>query len=328
MALLDVRNLRTYFFSDDRTFKAVDDVSLTIDEGETVAVVGESGCGKSVMALSILGLIPDPPGRIVGGQVLFEGRDLVQLDRRSLRAIRGNRIGMIFQEPMSSLNPVFTIGNQIVEAIREHVSIGHGQACSRAAELLDLVGLPEPRRLLDEYPHRLSGGMRQRVMIAMAISCEPRLLIADEPTTALDVTTQAQILDLLNDLQKRIGMAILIITHDLAVVARTAQRVAVMYAGRKVEEAKVEDLFNRQLHPYTRGLLASVPKPTVDGDKPGPLYEIPGIVPSLHDLPAGCSFAPRCNLAVEQCRAAPVELRDMNLRAVACIRADVTDVPS
>ena len=322
MALLEVRGLRTHFFSEGRVFKAVDGLDLSIEEGETVALVGESGCGKSVTAISILGLVPNPPGRIVGGEVLFEGRDLTRLDQRSMRAIRGNRIGMVFQEPMTSLNPVFTIGNQIVEAIREHNAFSRRKARSRAVELLDLVGLPEPQKLLGEYPHRLSGGMRQRVMIAMALSCDPKLLIADEPTTALDVTTQAQILELLNALQKRIGMAILFITHDLGVVAQTARRVAVMYAGHKIEEAPVVDLFERPLHPYTRGLLAALPNPVKQpnsGEKPGALYEIRGIVPSLDDLPIGCAFAPRCDLAGDDCRAAPVILERHGGRAVACI---------
>jgi oligopeptide/dipeptide ABC transporter ATP-binding protein len=325
MALLEVRNLQTWFFSEGRVLKAVDGVSLALEEGETVALVGESGCGKSVTAVSILGLVPNPPGRIVGGEILFEGCDLLALDHRSLRAVRGNRIGMIFQEPMTSLNPVFTIGNQIVEAIEQHRPVKRKAARSRAAELLDLVGLADPNRLLDEYPHRLSGGMRQRAMIAMALSCEPKLLIADEPTTALDVTTQAQILELLNTLQQRLRMAMLIITHDLGVVAKTAGRVAVMYAGRKVEEASVADLLARPLHPYTQGLLASLPDPEreLDGKgKPGRLKEIPGMVPSLHDLPMGCAFAPRCPLAYETCRSAPIALRAFDARSVACIRAE------
>lgn len=322
MALLDVRNLQTHFFADGRVVKAVDGLDLGISQGETVALVGESGCGKSVTAISILGLVRDPPGRIVGGEVLFEGRDIARLDQRSMRSIRGNQIGMIFQEPMTSLNPVFTIGNQIVEAIREHKSISFREARNQAVELLDLVGLPEPRRLLGEYPHRLSGGMRQRVMIAMAVSCNPKLLIADEATTALDVTTQAQILKLLDSLQKKIGMAILFITHDLGVVAQIAHRVIVMYAGRKVEEALVEDLFLRPLHPYTRGLLSSLPNPLkeTNGGRPSPLYEIPGVVPSLSELPIGCPFAPRCEFAGDDCRVTAVRLNHISGRAVACIR--------
>jgi peptide/nickel transport system ATP-binding protein len=325
MPLLEIKDLKTWFFSDGRVLKAVDGVSLAIEEGETVALVGESGCGKSVTALSILGLVPSPPGRIVGGEILLEGRDLLRLDHRALRDVRGNRIGMIFQEPMTSLNPVFTVGNQIVEAIEEHRPVGRKAARRRAAELLDLVGLPDPRRLLGEYPHRLSGGMRQRVMIAMALACEPKLLIADEPTTALDVTTQAQILDLLSTLQQRLGMAMLFIAHDLGVVARIARRVAVMYAGRKVEEAAVADLLAHPRHPYTQGLLASLPDPEHDLDgKPGRLKEIPGLVPPLHDLPPGCAFAPRCPLACDACRSAPIELRAVDARSVACIRVELT----
>jgi peptide/nickel transport system ATP-binding protein len=322
MPLLEIKDLRTSFFSDGRVLRAVDGVSLTIDAGETIALVGESGCGKSVTALSILGLVPSPPGRIVGGEILLEGRDLLRLDARSLRDVRGNRIGMIFQEPMTSLNPVLTVGNQIVEAIQQHRAVGRKAARRGAAELLDLVGLSDPHRLLDEYPHRLSGGMRQRVMIAMALSCEPGLLIADEPTTALDVTTQAQILDLLGALQKRLGMAMLFITHDLGVVARIARRVAVMYAGRKVEEAAVADLIAQPRHPYTQGLLASLPNPEAELDaKPERLKEIPGMVPPPHDLPEGCAFAPRCPLACDDCRSAPIELRTVDARSVACIRA-------
>jgi peptide/nickel transport system ATP-binding protein len=325
MPLLEIKDLKTWFFSDGRVLKAVDGVSLAIEEGETVALVGESGCGKSVTALSILGLVPSPPGRIVGGEILLEGRDLLRLDHRALRDVRGNRIGMIFQEPMTSLNPVFTVGNQIVEAIEEHRPVGRKAARRRAAELLDLVGLPDPRRLLGEYPHRLSGGMRQRVMIAMALACEPKLLIADEPTTALDVTTQAQILDLLSTLQQRLGMAMLFIAHDLGVVARIARRVAVMYAGRKVEEAAVADLLAHPRHPYTQGLLASLPDPEHDLDgKPGRLKEIPGLVPPLHALPPGCAFAPRCPLACDACRSAPIELRAVDARSVACIRVELT----
>ncbi len=322
MALLEIKDLQTYFFSGARVFKAVDGVSLAVGAGETVALVGESGCGKSVVALSILGLVP-PPGRIVGGEIGFEGRDLLRLDRRALLGVRGNRIGMIFQEPMTSLNPVFTIGNQIVEAIREHRDLSRAEARHRAALLLERVGLAEPERLLAEYPHRLSGGMRQRAMIAMALSCEPRLLIADEPTTALDVTTQAQILNLLVGLQRELGMAILIITHDLGVVAQIAARVAVMYAGRKVEEAATLDLFAEPLHPYTQGLIRALPNPEREagiGGERQPLQEISGIVPPLCDLPPGCSFAPRCPVAYEACRQGPIALRVLGDRRAACIR--------
>ncbi len=329
MALLDVRDLQTSFSSGGRQLKAVDGVSFSLDAGETVALVGESGCGKSVTALSILGLVPNPPGRITGGQILFEGTDLVRLAPEEMRELRGNRIGMIFQEPMTSLNPVFTVGNQITEAIRAHRNVSGKQAADRATELLELVGLPEPRRLLEQYPHRLSGGMRQRVMIAMALSCEPRLLIADEPTTALDVTTQAQILKLLHSLQQRMGMALLMITHDLAVVAQTSRRVVVMYAGRKVEEASVEDLFESPLHPYTRGLLASLPNPERKTDangKPARLVEIPGTVPSLRERPAGCAFAPRCIEATDACSSRDIALRTIGQRSVACIHANEVDV--
>jgi peptide/nickel transport system ATP-binding protein len=325
MALLEIKDLQTHFFSGARVYKAVDGVSLVVNEGETVALVGESGCGKSVTALSVLGLVPYPPGRIVGGEIWFEGRDLLRLDRRALLAVRGNRIAMIFQEPMASLNPVFTIGNQIIEAIRVHRDVSRTEARHRAAMLLGRVGLPEPDRLLAEYPHRLSGGMRQRAMIAMALSAEPRLLIADEPTTALDVTTQAQILELLASLQQELGMAILIITHDLAVVAQMAARVAVMYAGRKVEEAATPDLFARPLHPYTKGLIRALPNPAREaaiGGERQPLQEIPGIVPALCDLPPGCSFAPRCPIAVDACRQGPIALRDLgDGRLAACVRA-------
>ena len=329
MALLDIRDLQTSFSSGGRQLKAVDGVSFSLDAGETVALVGESGCGKSVTALSILGLVPNPPGQITGGQILFEGTDLVRLAPEEMRALRGNRIGMIFQEPMTSLNPVFTVGNQITEAIRAHRNVSGKQAADRAAELLELVGLPEPRRLLEQYPHRLSGGMRQRVMIAMALSCEPRLLIADEPTTALDVTTQAQILELLHSLQQRMGMALLMITHDLAVVAQTSRRVVVMYAGRKVEQAPVEDLFESPLHPYTRGLLASLPNPereTGANGKPARLVEIPGTVPSLRERLAGCAFAPRCGDATDACRSGDIALRTIGQRSVACIHANEVDV--
>jgi peptide/nickel transport system ATP-binding protein len=322
MGLLEIEDLRTYFFGGGVVHKAVDGVSLAVGEGETVALVGESGCGKSVTALSVLQLVPQPMGRIVGGAIRFEGQDLLRLDKRALLRVRGNRIGMIFQEPMTSLNPVFTIGNQIVEAIRQHRHLSRAEARGRAVQLLARVGLPEPDRLMDEYPHRLSGGMRQRAMIAMALSCEPRLLLADEPTTALDVTTQAQILDLLAGLQRELGMAILLITHDLGIVAQTAARVAVMYAGRKVEEAATPELFARPLHPYSQGLIRALPNPEreASGERQ-PLVEIPGTVPPLHALPPGCAFAPRCPIAAEACRLDPVVLREFGARSAACIRA-------
>ena len=325
MALLEVRNLRTVFATRQGVLPAVDDVSFHIEPGETLALVGESGCGKSVTAASILRLVPDPPGRIVGGQILFEGRDLLALDDAQMRDIRGLRIAMIFQEPMTSLNPLLTIGDQITEVILRHESVSAAAASQRAIELLNLVRIPDAARMMREYPHRLSGGMRQRAMIAMALSCKPALLIADEPTTALDVTTQAQILELLDELKERLGMAVLLITHDLGVVAHSAQRVIIMYAGRVVEEATVTQLFERPMHPYTRGLLGSLPRPDremEDDGRPPPLPEIPGMVPSLADLPPGCRFAPRCEAAVPAC-----ELTDPRLdlitagRSVACLRA-------
>src|SRR5215472_4681950 len=257
--VLDVKNLKTVFFTNSGLFKAVDDVSFSVKRGETLAIVGESGCGKSVSALSIMRLVPDPPGRIVGGEVMLDGTDLLALDEAKMREIRGNRISMIFQEPMTSLNPVIRIGDQISEAVRLHRTMTAREAWNQAVEMLRLVRIPEPKRRAEEYPHQLSGGMRQRAMIAMALACRPALLIADEPTTALDVTIQAQILALMLDLQKELGMGLILITHDLGVVAQTAQRVIVMYAGRKVEEADVDTLFASPRHPYTRGLMASIP---------------------------------------------------------------------
>ncbi|KJC57371.1 peptide ABC transporter ATP-binding protein [Bradyrhizobium sp. LTSPM299] len=301
--VLDVKNLQTVFFTNSGLFRAVDDVSFSVRRGETLAIVGESGCGKSVSALSIMRLVPDPPGRIVGGSVLLEGTDLLMLDDAAMRDVRGNRISMIFQEPMTSLNPVMRIGDQIIEAVRLHRKVSHRDAWKQAVDMLRLVRIPEPERRAKEYPHQLSGGMRQRAMIAMALACRPALLIADEPTTALDVTIQAQILALIVDLQKRLGTGLILITHDLGVVAQTAQRVIVMYAGKKVEEATVEALFETPLHPYTRGLMASMPAVIGLGAKTDArLTEIPGMVPSLTNLPPGCAFAPRCKLAVDRCR--------------------------
>jgi peptide/nickel transport system ATP-binding protein len=275
-----------------------------VRRGETLAIVGESGCGKSVTALSLMRLVPDPPGRIVGGSVTLEGTDLLALDEAEMRAIRGNRISMIFQEPMTSLNPVMRIGDQIVEAVRLHRNMSSKEARDIAIEMLRLVRIPEPARRAREYPHQLSGGMRQRAMIAMALACRPALLIADEPTTALDVTIQAQILALILDLQKELGTGLVLITHDLGVVAQTAQRVIVMYAGRKVEEASVEALFAAPKHPYTRGLMASIPAVPAPGvAAQARLNEIPGTVPSLVRLPKGCAFAPRCTLAIKRCEA-------------------------
>jgi peptide/nickel transport system ATP-binding protein len=301
--VLDVRNLETVFFTNSGLFRAVDDLSFSVRRGETLAIVGESGCGKSVSALSIMRLVPNPPGRIVGGTVVLEGIDLLALDEAEMRKIRGDRISMIFQEPMTSLNPVIRIGDQITEAVRLHRDMTRRQAWDKAVEMLRLVRIPEPARRALEYPHQLSGGMRQRAMIAMALACRPALLIADEPTTALDVTIQAQILALVLDLQKELGMGLILITHDLGVVAQTAQRVIVMYAGRKVEEADVETLFADPRHPYTRGLMASIPAvPSLQDKAEARLAEIPGTVPSLTNLPKGCAFAPRCSLAIARCR--------------------------
>jgi peptide/nickel transport system ATP-binding protein len=301
--VLDVKDLQTVFFTNSGLFKAVDSLSFQVRRGETLAIVGESGCGKSVSALSVMRLVPDPPGRIVGGKVLFEGKDLLGLDETGMRDVRGNRISMIFQEPMTSLNPVMRIGDQITEAVRLHQAMTTKQAWEKAVEMLRLVRIPEPARRAQDYPHQLSGGMRQRAMIAMALACRPALLIADEPTTALDVTIQAQILALVLELQKELGMGLILITHDLGVVAQTAQRVVVMYAGRKVEEADVEDLFAKPLHPYTRGLMASIPAlPSEQGHGDARLSEIPGTVPALIRLPPGCAFAPRCKFAVKRCQ--------------------------
>ena len=324
--VLDVKNLQTVFFTNSGLFKAVDDVSFSVRRGETLAIVGESGCGKSVTALSIMRLVPDPPGRIVGGSVTLEGTELLELDEAEMRAIRGNRISMIFQEPMTSLNPVIRIGDQITEAVRLHRSITRKEAWAKAVEMLRLVRIPEPERRATEYPHQLSGGMRQRAMIAMALACRPALLIADEPTTALDVTIQAQILALIVDLQKELGTGLILITHDLGVVAQTAQRVIVMYAGKKVEEASVEALFENPRHPYTRGLMASMPAvATFGSNSDARLVEIPGMVPSLTNLPPGCAFAPRCALAIERCRAEYPPLQDWGGdHLAACWRAAET----
>jgi peptide/nickel transport system ATP-binding protein len=301
MALLDVENLQTHFRTPDGIVRAVDGVSFAVGRGETVAIVGESGSGKSVMASSILRLIPQPPGKIAG-RIRFEGEDLLALSERAMRAIRGNRISMVFQEPMTSLNPVLTVGGQIAEPLRLHQRLGRKAVAERAVEMLSLVGIAEPHRRATEYPHQLSGGMRQRVMIAIALACNPRLLIADEPTTALDVTIQAQILDLMADLKRRVGAAIIIITHDLGVVAEIAERVIVMYAGRKVEEARVADLFRAPRHPYTQGLLAAVPRLGSSlNSAEARLAEIPGTVPSLKARIRGCVFASRCAQARDVC---------------------------
>ncbi|MFQ5894727.1 MAG: ABC transporter ATP-binding protein [Nitrospinota bacterium] len=299
--LLQVNNLRTYFFTSEGLVRAVDGVSWNLRRGETLGIVGESGCGKTVSALSVLRLIPDPPGKVVGGEILFEGRDLLKLSSAEIRKVRGNRISMIFQEPMTSLNPVFTIGYQIAEAITLHQGLSKKDALDKAADMLDLVGIPLPRQRVKEYPHQLSGGMRQRAMIAMALSCNPQILIADEPTTALDVTIQAQILDLILKLKEELGTAVILITHALGVIAETAQRVVVMYAGKVVEEAPVEELFENPRHPYTQGLLRSLPRVRRGTEPRSRLKEIPGIVPSLHSLPRGCKFNPRCDKVFDRC---------------------------
>jgi peptide/nickel transport system ATP-binding protein len=306
--VLEVEGLQTYLFTRLGVVKAVDDVSFVVRAAETLAIVGESGCGKTMTALSLLRLVPNPPGRIVAGSIKLDNKDLVTLDEAEMRDIRGNEISMIFQEPMTSLNPVMTIGHQIGETIRLHQDLSKSAVVEKTIEMLRLVRIPEPAQRVKEYPHQLSGGMRQRAMIAMALACNPRVLIADEPTTALDVTIQAQILDLILDLQKKLGTAVVLITHDLAVVAETAHRVIVMYAGKKVEEADVEELFAAPLHPYTHGLLASIPHLEVIGGESAPvesggrLKEIPGLVPALTNLPPGCSFAPRCPFADDRCR--------------------------
>ena len=297
--LLEVENLQTQFFTSAGTVKAVDGISYTVDEGETVAIVGESGCGKSVSALSILRLIPDPPGRTVGGRVLLQGNDLLTLPDKDIRRVRGRDIAMVFQEPMTSLNPVLTVGRQLTESMIHHMAMDEKKAQARAVELLGMVGISEPERRLLQYPHHFSGGMRQRVMIAMALSCEPKLIIADEPTTALDVTIQAQILELMKDLTKRLGVALVIITHNLGVVARYADRVNVMYAGKIVERGLAADVYGNPKHPYTIGLLASVPR--IDQRRGERLIPIEGQPPDLTTLDDGCAFRPRCRFAVARC---------------------------
>ena len=303
---LEVKDLQTWFYTRQGIVKAVDGVSFNLRKGETLGIVGESGCGKSITALSVMRLVPDPPGRIIGGRVTLDGRDLLDLDEAAMRLVRGNDISMIFQEPMTSLNPVLTIGYQIAEALILHRDLSRAEALSRAVEMLDMMRIPEPAQRAREYPHQLSGGMRQRAMIAMALACNPKVLIADEPTTALDVTIQAQILDLIVRLQQELGTAVILITHDLGVVAETTQRIIVMYAGRKVEEADVVPLFSNPMHPYTHGLMASVPRLAImSGEESAAerLEEIPGIVPPLNNLPPGCAFAPRCRFADDRCRA-------------------------
>lgn len=297
--ILEVNDLETTFFTDDGNISAVDHISFSIREGEILAIVGESGCGKSVTSLSIMGLVPNPPGKITSGEILLEGRDLTKLSEKEMRRIRGNDVAMIFQEPMTSLNPLFTIGNQLIEAISIHnKKWSKKETTKKAIEIMKLVGLPRAEELIKEYPHQLSGGMRQRVMIAMALVCDPKLLIADEPTTALDVTIQAQILKLMKDLNKRLQTAILLITHDLGVVAETCERVIVMYAGQIVEQAPVQEIFKNPQHPYTKGLIQSVPDMRFKKDS---LYSIPGNVPKPGTIKVGCRFAPRCEFAHERC---------------------------
>jgi peptide/nickel transport system ATP-binding protein len=306
--LLELRELRTYFAADDGEFHAVDGVSFTLRAGRTLGIVGESGCGKSVTALSIMGLVPQPPGRIAGGEVLLEGVDLLNLPPAALRELRGNQMSMIFQEPMTSLNPAFTIGDQIIEGILRHRNVSPREARERALEMLRRVRIPAPEQRIDDYPHKLSGGMRQRAMIAMALACDPKLLIADEPTTALDVTVQAQILDLMRALRDETGAAIMLITHDLGVIAEIAQDVIVMYAGKVVERADVATLFADPQHPYTVGLLGSIPK--LHADQPR-LATIEGMVPNPLDMPPGCRFNPRCPFAIEKCRASEPPLAEI-----------------
>ena len=317
--VLEVADLRTHFFTLDGVVKAVDGVSFSVENGETLGIVGESGCGKSITAMSILRLIASPPGRIVGGAIRFQGTNLLELDDVEMQQIRGNQISMIFQEPMTSLNPVLTVGKQISESLMLHRGLSKRAARNEAVEMLKLVNIPVPETRVDEYPHQLSGGMRQRVMIAMALACDPKVLIADEPTTALDVTIQAQILDLMVEIQEKLGTAVILITHDLGVVAENADRVVVMYAGKKVEEANVNELFGSPTHPYTKGLLGSVPRLDVRetaGSRPERLNEIKGIVPSLNRLPPGCAYAPRCPPLPTTSAARPTRRWKKNARGI------------
>ena len=313
--ILDIRDLKTFFYTYDGVAKAVDGISYRLSVGEPLGIVGESGCGKSVSALSILRLIPDPPGRIVEGQIFFKETNLLELAYDRMREIRGNRISMIFQEPMTSLNPVFTVGNQIAEAFRLHQGLKRQEALEKSIDMLKLVNIPSPEKCVGQYPHELSGGMRQRAMIAMALACNPEILIADEPTTALDVTIQAQIIDLMLQLKEELGMAIILITHDLGIIAETVKRVIVMYAGKIVEEAPTRTIFKTPLHPYSQGLLQSMPRL---GDKVRlgrvRLEEIPGVVPSLYELPAGCRFSTRCSHAMEICRKEEPDLEEIDER--------------
>ena len=314
--LLEVKNLKTYFYTKAGVAPAINDISFSIDKGKTLGVVGESGCGKSMTALSIMQLVPNPPGKIIGGEVLFENRDLLKLNESEMRKIRGQEISMIFQEPMTSLNPVSTIGNQIMEALLMHKSITKNEARDIAVNALDLVKIPDPQKRMNEYPHQLSGGMRQRAMIAMALCCNPKLLIADEPTTALDVTIQAQILHLIRDLKNKIDTSVLFITHDLGVIAQIADNVIVMYAGNIVESASIKEIFKNPLHPYTKGLLKCIPS---INNKSKVLHVIKGMVPSLYALPEGCPFCPRCDEAVKDCETIRPELINKDGHSVRCI---------
>ena len=307
--MLQVKGLKTYYYTEEGVVPAVDGLDFEVAQGETFAIVGESGCGKSVTSLSILGLIPNPPGKIIAGEILYNGEDLLKKTEKQMRAIRGNEISMIFQEPMTSLNPVFTVGRQISESFKYHQHLGKKEARNRAIEMLRLVGIPSPDKVVDDYPHQLSGGMRQRVMIAMALACNPRVLIADEPTTALDVTIQAQIMRLLKQLKEKMGTSIILITHDLGVVAQIAQRVMVMYCGEAVECCAAREIYKNPLHPYTSGLLTSVPKLT--DDDMAELPAIPGMVPSPSELPKGCRFAPRCGKCGPRCLQEKPELVEL-----------------
>ncbi len=317
--LLEVRDLRTYFYTDDGVVKAVDGVEFEVKAGETIGIVGESGCGKSITAMSILRLIQSPPGKIVSGEILFEGEDLVKVSEKRIREIRGNSISMIFQEPMTSLNPVFTAGYQIEEILKLHQNLDEKEAREKAIEMIRMVGIPNPERIADEYPHQLSGGMRQRIMIAMALACRPKMLIADEPTTALDVTIQAQILDLMNDLKEKLNTSIMLITHDLGVIAEMADHVIVMYSGKVVEDAPTIELFENPKHPYTIGLMSSIPSLAKEGQR---LETIPGVVPNPLYLPKGCYFHPRCKYATSECREVQPELVEIAPgHKSACLRA-------
>ena len=319
--LVEFKNLQTYFYTSDGTVKAVDDVSFKIKEGETLCVVGESGCGKSVTAMSLMGLIPNPPGKVVGGEILFEGKDILKFSEAEMRNMRGNRVSMIFQEPMTSLNPVFRVGDQICEAVILHQGLSKKDADIKAIETLKIIGIPRAEEIMKCYPHELSGGMRQRVMIAMAICCEPKLLIADEPTTALDVTIQAQILDLMKDVKKKLGTSIMLITHDLGVVAEMADYVVVMYAGKVIEEASALEIFKNPMHPYTVGLLKS--KPLLDGEESNRLYSIPGQVPNPIGIPVSCYFNERCNKCKNKCKDNQPVLREVRPgHKVACFLYD------